>query len=71
MNKTGLDPREDRLLARLKTLEKKWVALVENEVVASDEDVTEVRRKAETEGYGNYVLYLVPSTAGSLAPTHS
>jgi hypothetical protein len=52
----------------LKRHEGKWVALAGAEIVASGNNVTEVQRQAREQGHEEIVLYLVPSTAGSLAP---
>jgi len=53
---------------KLKPFEHKWVALVDDEVIASGESVVEVKRKAEQAGVKHFVFYLVPSSAASLAP---
>lgn len=52
----------------LKAHEGKWVALVGSAIVASGNNVAEVRRRAREQRLEDIVLYLVPSTVGSLAP---
>jgi Family of unknown function (DUF5678) len=53
---------------KLKPFEHTWVALVDDEVIASGESVAEVKRKAEQTEVKHCVFYLVPSSAASLAP---
>ena len=45
----------------LQKYENRWVALVDDKVVASGESVEEVARKAEEAGYKRYAFFLVPS----------
>ena len=45
----------------LQKYENKWVALVDEKVVASGETMEEVAKKAEEAGYKEYAFYLVPS----------
>lgn len=48
--------------------ENKWVALDDDEVIASGATVAEVKEKADRTGRKNYVFYFVPSSASSFAP---
>lgn len=52
----------------LKPYENKWVALVDNQVIAFGESPKEVAQKAEQQGYRDYTFYLVPSFSVSFAP---
>jgi hypothetical protein len=52
----------------LRPFENKWVALVNNEVVAAGETVAQVKENAEKAGQTTYVFYFVPSCSISLAP---
>ena len=52
----------------LKPYEHTWVALVDDEVIASGESVAEVKRKVEQAGVKRFVFYRVPSSTASLAP---
>lgn len=54
--------------SNLKKFESKWVALVEDTVVASGDTVKEVKEKADRAGAKEYVFYFVPSSATSFAP---
>jgi hypothetical protein len=45
----------------LRPYENKWVALVDDKVVASGDSPDEVAEKAERQGYTEYVFHLVPS----------
>jgi hypothetical protein len=51
-----------------KPYEHTWVALVDDEVIASGESVAEGKRKAEQAGVERCVFYLVPSSTALLAP---
>jgi Family of unknown function (DUF5678) len=39
----------------------KWVAVVDDKVVAADESLEEVKAIAEEKGYTDFVFHLVPS----------
>ena len=57
-------------LAQAKELQKyenKWVALVQNKVVASGETMKETAENAEKAGYKKFTFYLVPSSSVSYA----
>jgi hypothetical protein len=41
--------------------QNKWVALVDDHVVASGDTPKEVKEKAEQKGYTDFVFHLVPS----------
>jgi len=45
----------------LRPYENKWVALVDDKVVASGNSPDEVTEKAERQGHTEYVFHLVPS----------
>ena len=45
----------------LRPYENKWVALVNDEVVASGNTPKEVKTEAERKGYKEFVYHLVPS----------
>ena len=60
------DPR--KLAKALQAYENKWVALVENKVVAAGESVKEVKHKAEQAGHTDFMFHLVPSSSVLLAP---
>lgn len=71
--RTGMDNEktitiEHPSLDILKAHEGEWVALDGDQIIASGNNVTEVRRHARERGHDKVILYLVPSTAGSLAP---
>ena len=52
----------------LKQFENKWVALVDDEVVADGGSVMEVKRKAEEKGIKEFSYYLVPRSDVRFAP---
>jgi len=45
----------------LRPYEEKWVALVEDKVVAAGDTLEEVQEKAEQKGYTDFIFHLVPS----------
>lgn len=45
----------------LRPYENKWVALVDDKVVASGDNPEEVKEQAEEKGYTDFVYHLVPS----------
>ena len=45
----------------LEPFQNKWVALVDDKVVASGDTPMEVKEKAEQKGYTDFVFHLVPS----------
>jgi hypothetical protein len=45
----------------LRPYENKWVALVNDKVVASGDSPKEVRKEAERKGYTDFAYHLVPS----------
>ncbi len=51
----------DTLIQKLKNYENKWVALIEpeKEVVASGDDASEAKKKAEKKGYKDIILFKV------------
>jgi adenine/guanine phosphoribosyltransferase-like PRPP-binding protein len=51
----------------LQQYENKWVALVNDKVVASGETMKEVAEIAEKAGYKDFTFYLVPSSSVSYA----
>jgi hypothetical protein len=53
---------------KLKPYEHTWVALVDDEVMASGESVAGVKRQAEQAGVKRFVFNRVPSSTASLAP---
>ena len=59
---------KQNLAQKLRPFENKWVALVDNKVVASGESPKEVRMKAEKAGYKHFSFYLVPSFSASFIP---
>jgi hypothetical protein len=59
---------EKKIMEQLKPFEHKWVALIDEKVIASGETVAEVKDKADQAGHTDYVFYFVPSSAVSLAP---
>ena len=59
---------KEELLKTLKFFENKWVALVNDTVIASGETVAEVKQKADQTGQKEYVFYFVPSSQASFAP---
>jgi hypothetical protein len=57
-------------LAKAKELQRyqnKWVAFVDDKVVASGDTMKETAQKAEKAGYKDFTFYLVPSSAVSYA----
>lgn len=52
----------------LKPHEGEWVALDGSKIVASGSSVAEVQRHASEQGHEEVILYLVPSSHGTLAP---
>ena len=64
-----MNQKSNNLIEVLKPFENRWVALVDDHVIASGETVFEVKEKADKTGHKEYVFYLVPSSAVSLAPT--
>ena len=62
-------PRKNNALAdALRPFENKWVALVEDKVVASGESPKEVKERAEQQGFRDYVFHLVPSFSRTFLP---
>jgi hypothetical protein len=55
-------------LDQLKPFENKWVAFVDDKLIASGDTVAEVKRNADAAGTKEYSFYLVPSSASSFAP---
>ena len=51
----------------LRKYENKWVALVDDKVVASGETMKETAENAEKAGYKDITFYLVPSSSISYA----
>jgi adenine/guanine phosphoribosyltransferase-like PRPP-binding protein len=51
----------------LQIYENKWVALVDDKVVASGETMQETAENAEKAGYKDITFYLVPSSSVSYA----
>lgn len=59
---------EQELLKELKQFENKWVAIVDDKVVADGDSVIEVKRKAEEKGIREFAYYLVPRSDVLFAP---
>jgi orotate phosphoribosyltransferase len=55
--------KNENLVEELKPYEDKWVALVDDKVVATGESPKEVAEKAEQAGHEKYRFYLVPSSS--------
>jgi glutamine phosphoribosylpyrophosphate amidotransferase len=53
---------------KLEPYQNKWVALVDDQVVASGETPQEVERKAEKKGYTDVVFHLVSPSRISIFP---
>jgi adenine/guanine phosphoribosyltransferase-like PRPP-binding protein len=69
LNQENNSPQEhDSFLEAIKPYENKWVALVDDNVVASGDSAKEVQRNAEKAGYKEFAFYLVPSFKSSFAP---
>lgn len=62
---------KDSFLEQLKNYEDKWVALIEQtkEIVASGEDASEAKQKAEQRGYTDTILFKVLSFRGGYVPS--
>ena len=58
---------ELRKAKQLQQYENKWVALVDDKVVASGETMKEAAAKAERAGYTDITFYLLPSSSVSYA----
>lgn len=52
----------------IKQYERRWVALRNNEVIASDENVVRTAEKAKEKGVTEFTLFKVPSPSESFAP---
>jgi len=53
----------------LRPYENKWVALVDDKVIAAGDSPDEVAEKTERQGYAEYVFHLVPSFDKLFIPT--
>ena len=56
------------LADELRPFENKWVALVEDKVIASGENPKQVKEQAEQQGFTDYVFHLVPSFSRTFLP---
>jgi hypothetical protein len=56
------------LVDELRPFENKWVALVEDKMVASGETPKQVKERAEQQGFTEYVFHLVPSFSETFLP---
>lgn len=56
------------LADELAPFENKWVALVEDKVIASGKSPKEVKELAEQQGFRDYVFHLVPSFSRTFLP---
>jgi len=61
-------PNKHDFAKEIEPFENKWVALVDDKVVASGDSPKEVKEKAEHEGYKDFVFHLVPSFSHTFAP---
>lgn len=59
------------LMEELKPYASKWVALVDEKVVAAGESLKEVENRAEQSGYHEYATFLIPPSSAVFIPTVS
>jgi len=57
----GKETKQFKKAKEFEPYENKWVALVDDKVVAAGDSPEEVKEKAEQQGYREYVFHLVPS----------
>jgi hypothetical protein len=62
---------EYQLAKELQPFGSKWVALVQEKVIASGKTLKEVEEKAKQQGYKQYATFLVPSTKAFFIPLTS
>lgn len=58
----------DKFIEEIKPYGRKWVALVDNKVVAAGGSLREVEEKAERAGYQEYATFLVPPSDAIFVP---
>ena len=58
--------KDEEFAEALRPFENKWVAIVDDKVVAAGDSPEEVKRSAEQQGYEDFVFHLVPSFSKTL-----
>jgi len=63
------DTKTNQIAEELKPHAGKWVALVNEKVVAAGESLKEVEDRAEQAGYQEYATFLIPPSSAIFIPT--